>query len=33
MGVKKNASRISPENLQVRDYLENLGVDKNLILI
>lgn len=33
MGVKRNACRVLTRNLQVRDYLEHLGVDKKRILI
>jgi hypothetical protein len=32
MGEKKNACRALAENLKGRDYLENLGVDKNKIV-
>jgi len=33
MGVNRNACRALAANLQVRDYLEDLGVDKKIILI
>jgi hypothetical protein len=33
MGVKRNPCRALAENLQVRDYLEDVGVDKKIILI
>jgi len=32
-GLKRNARRALAENLQVRDYLEDLGIDKKIILI